>query len=395
MTFEELDLSKALFRDLSLEGIVDKVSFNAMLSAFAYSSQWERGLQFLQTDIGNGLDSYGRVSAGTCFAIAALWEAALGLLPETFKAQSHVTHVFNVVVAGCARASQWQRCLDILRMMKSLSLSSLRVSPDDATYSSVISSCDGISLWPRAVALLAEAKAAQVERLKAAPISSCNAAITICGTQHEWRWSLWILDSKTDALDSPNVDSWPDLMSMKSALISCERASKWQECIQLLHMMRGPMPDRMNASRRCSGTVGVTSLPDLVSLTSCASACEKAQLWPIALQLLNSDALEVSFKTECLPLPWMVLCRAFATAKCWQRSLHFFTEMTCWNLHDLPSLDTVLKSLADATKWSHALLLLHAQSLTGHLAFVCSRIVLLVLEVLEVLLPGRLSSKIH
>ena len=325
-------LPKALFHDLSLRSATDKISHNAMLRAFAYAAQWELGILFLRK-MKDQLDSYGQVSAGTCFAIAALWQESLLLLAEDFH-DVHGLHVFNVVLAGCAKASQWQRCFALLDTMKSFSRS--RLSPDDATYSTVISSCESASLWPRVVALLAEAKASLPF-----PTSSCNASIAACGAQHQWRWSLGILQSMHKGLR-------PDILSFKSALSACERAFKWQESLQLLRFMEEAF-DR----------------PDGASFTSCASACEQANLWGTAIALLKANHEDYELSE---PWPWTVLCRAFATGQCWRGSLHTFTEMAHCNLHDLPALDTVLKSLADAAKWSHSLLLLRLLAFEGVLA---------------------------
>ena len=256
----------------------DRISQNATLSALAYASQWQRGLQSLAYD----LDNHGLVAASSCFAHGLLWQEALSLLALTKEVR-----VFNAVAHGLAKAARWTHCLAILDLM-----CSQRLQPDDATYSSAIGACEGQS-WQMALALL--------RALRGQRQSSCNAAIAACGAQHQWRWSLWLLREQLDVL------------GCKSALSACERAAKWRECLHLLQLSSAAE-----------------------SYITCASACEQARLWQEALDLLSHlDVADEISTLRCRAAPWELglrlleheavgavqVTRALLVGKQWARAL--------------------------------------------------------------------------
>ena len=255
----------------------DRISHNATLSALAYASQWQRGLLSLVPD----LDSHGLVAASSCFAAGLLWQEALSLLGG-----SQELRVFNAITNCLARASRWSHCLAILEFM-----CSQRLQPDDATYSCVISACEG--QWQMALALL--------KALPAKQESSSNAAIAACGAQHQWRWSLWLLQEHFD------------ILGCKSALSACERAAKWRECLHLLQLSSGAK-----------------------SYITCASACEQARLWQEALDLLSHlDVCEEVESLRCRAAPWELGIRLLE--------------------HEAVGAPQVMRALVVATQWIRAL----------------------------------------
>ncbi|CAJ1328245.1 unnamed protein product, partial [Effrenium voratum] len=119
-----------------------------------------------------------------------------------------------------------------------------------------------------------------------------------------------------------------DAARLGAALRACERAWRWEQCLQLVDLD--------------SASAGADAL------ALAASACASAKLWQRAVRLLANGrtAAEVAG-----------LARAYGQGLAWQQSLSAFNRL---EEVDLVAADAVFKAYADTSQWARALQLLEA-----------------------------------
>eukprot|EP00913_Durusdinium_trenchii_P003795 g3514.t1 len=157
------------------------------------------------------------------------WPWALSLLGEMRDRSAIVEQdvvTYNVAIAACGRAQQWERSLVLLESMPSID-----ISPDFETYQAASLACSRNGEWEQALAFLAVAQALQV-----ANAESWHIGMMACASAGAWEATLEMLECAGSESSPREVSR--DLMCYGVALYACMEAGRWPLCLALLERMR-------------------------------------------------------------------------------------------------------------------------------------------------------------
>ncbi|CAJ1420393.1 unnamed protein product [Effrenium voratum] len=133
---------------------------------------------------------------------------------------------YNVAIAACGRAQQWERSLLLLEGMPRVS-----IDPDFETYQAASLACSRNNEWEKALSFLAIAQS-----LKVANAESWHIGMMACASAGAWEATLEMLDCAGS--DGSPKDVSRDLMCYGVALYACMEAGRWPLCLSLLERMR-------------------------------------------------------------------------------------------------------------------------------------------------------------
>eukprot|EP00435_Cladocopium_sp_Y103_P010911 s390_g2.t2 len=265
----------------------DVVTFACCISSCEKASRWQVALViFSQTPAAlRNVVTYG--AALSALKRGSCWPEALGVLQmmEEDQVQPNVI-TFNAAISCCAAGvSAWPSALRLLEEMQEKQL-----QVDVISCSSAMRACRGA--WQRAMEVL-EFMHATSMRLD---VISCNSAITSCeksvGISEAWRTALHLLRSMADAKLRPVTNSY------NAAISAC--GGHWQHALLLLQEL-GPSADAVSYAAcicSCGGdhwdlalhlfaTLTSTSTADAVAVAAAQSALLRAGKWRHALWLLD------------------------------------------------------------------------------------------------------------
>eukprot|EP00434_Breviolum_minutum_P004029 symbB.v1.2.003546.t1/scaffold196.1/size274459/18 len=165
---------------------------------------------------------------------------------------------FNALISAFEKGRQWQLALHILRAMKETS-----IEVDVISYSAAISACEKALQWERALELLAEMRTEEI----VPNMITVNAAISACSNGIKWHLALQLLSfSASDGLFQ--VRQHADATTQSALITALGFALEWESALLQLSI---PSPMTL----------------DTVAVNSGISACERAERWSNAIQLLE------------------------------------------------------------------------------------------------------------
>ncbi|CAL1150775.1 unnamed protein product [Cladocopium goreaui] len=326
------------------------ITFNAAISCCAVSgasvSAWPSALRLLEEMQEKQLQADVISCSSAMRACRGAWQRAMEVL-EFMHATSMRLDVisYNSAITSCTSCEKsWQAALHLLR-----SMADVKLRPVTNSYNAAISACGGH--WQHALLLLQELGQRADAVSYAACISSCGGAhwdlalhllaslssadaVALAAAQNallkagKWRHALWLLD------EMPQWSLSPQSENLHMAISACDRGNLWPVALVLLKA--SPSLEGFNAAinaQRGSPTwrqaiqllelaPSLTVQPDLISYSAAMNACTSS--WPCALQLLHDLRLR---QIASNALTMSSCLRACAMGHQWQVSLCLFEQM--------------------------------------------------------------------
>jgi len=245
----------------------------------------ERGdkMSIMGSDFTAAIEAYGR---------AHEWMHALCLLKFM---EENAVHRFqlspadravakNATIAACARATQWELALDMIRSMRTE-----QNETDVGTgaggggrsnivtlgsYTQTIVACGKARAWERALCLFREMKE---EGIQSADVVCYNALINAVAKGGLWEKAIRLVEEMKSTIQTvPHLSTYrplsPDVVSYTGAISACADKGQWEPALRLL--------------RECqSTTTGLVA--DVKAYNAAISACEKAGAWEQGVALLE------------------------------------------------------------------------------------------------------------
>eukprot|EP00435_Cladocopium_sp_Y103_P052270 s1114_g16.t1 len=338
----------------------DVFSYNAVLAALMSTWHLDSAVRLLHDLPSRQIDpdtcSFNTVM-GTLAKQPKYCNIVLSMLEECGKGPGQDAQSFNIAIAACSRANQWEKAIDLLEVMQST-----RHQPDAYSYTSAISSCRAAS---QAAELLRTMKRSRLQ----ASIVTYGAVISAGASDGDWKGALALLDeARSQQLEITTI-------AFNAIIDSCEKGAQWDLALHLLQEMSDERIARSTSSynsalracgacRRWQRSAGLLDAmaadsckPDIVSFNGVISACVRGQAWEQALEVRNSiDSLGL----ELDEATWTCLLTACAVGQQWRTAWGFYAE--CFNRTGRePSIiisNALLGALERAGRWSEALYLL-------------------------------------
>ncbi|CAE8591706.1 unnamed protein product [Polarella glacialis] len=167
--------------------VLDKISYNAAISACEKGGQWQLALTLLS------------------------------LMPEAKVVPNEIT--YSAAISACEKSGQWQVALKLLSLMPQA-----RVVPNEITYNAAISACEKGGQWQVALNLLSLVPEARVVPNEI----TYNAAISACSKGGQWQLALNLLSLM------PEARVMPDEITYNAAISACERSQQLELGLQIL-----------------------------------------------------------------------------------------------------------------------------------------------------------------
>ncbi|CAK9066569.1 unnamed protein product, partial [Durusdinium trenchii] len=128
--------------EVDAENEADAISYNTVLTALMRSSEISAAVRLLHEmpmrQILPDTCSFNTVM-GSLAKEPKHCKVVLSMLEECGKGPGQDAQSFNIAIAACSRASQWQKAIDLLEVM-----ASSRHQPDEYSYTSAISGCKNL-----------------------------------------------------------------------------------------------------------------------------------------------------------------------------------------------------------------------------------------------------------
>lgn len=238
---------------------LNEVAGNSALAACERCSKWCTAVQFLSGFTGRDdlvVDVISFNTAISCCEKSSAWEAALALLADAESRRLVDVITYNATISACEKAKMWQLAIELLKDMQR------SMTPDLISYNSAISACrvESPCSWLLAFALMAEA---QRKRLRW-DIITYSSAVGVCEKSWQWKAARLLLQD-TSQQRSMNV------IVLNAALCAFGAAGQWQLALWTSYCG----PEKAGFSM------------DVISCTSCISACEASSQWSMGLFLLE------------------------------------------------------------------------------------------------------------
>lgn len=162
-------------------------------------------------------------------------------------------------MGACASAKAWAQTLGLLEEMRKN-----RVDPTGICYGGAIAACEAANAWAWTLELFRE-----MHRLGGSfggGFEAYKAGLRAYAEVGNWVRALRILQLLYG--DAEGGGKGPDVMSMNSVLTACERGSQWEVALGLYENMRLRGPE-----------------PSSVTFGAALAACAAGHQWARALQL--------------------------------------------------------------------------------------------------------------
>eukprot|EP00933_Yihiella_yeosuensis_P019842 TRINITY_DN16007_c0_g1_i1.p1 TRINITY_DN16007_c0_g1~~TRINITY_DN16007_c0_g1_i1.p1 ORF type:complete len:548 (+),score=78.11 TRINITY_DN16007_c0_g1_i1:262-1905(+) len=271
------------------------ITLTSAMSACRKGHEWQRALGLFESlgnlDLRPDAATFGAAISSS--ARGRCWSLALALLEQArFSSSSPNAVTYNAVISACEKGRRWQVALAMFHDMTDHSL-----RPTLITFNTTLSSCEMARQWEVALQLLEEHQEGravdsdlkqhrgtsgellaasgnigavdmstrrQVEPQKyrfELDLVSLNVAIGALGAAQSWEKSLLLFHSLRGRGFSPTNTSHTTTIG------TLERASRWQEALEILRISPKPVDDS--------------------SLEIAAVACARASCWTKAIHLLS------------------------------------------------------------------------------------------------------------
>ena len=356
-----------LFQDMPMAGIETKsVTSNAATSSFEKASQWRYALAFFHANASRDAFSFSTTmksckaewqhamslsslmlelrivpSLISCNASASSceksrrWQDALKVLQTIELARLQADAIsFNTIISSCGSSSEWQQALSTFYAL------STWIRPDVVSFNSAMSACEKASEWEQALRLFESMPETSVHR----DVVSFNAAISSCEKGSQWQCAFNLLTRMAEARVNP------DAVTESALIASCE----WQAALLLRNFMKR---DRIQLNLVTSNALIASSPwplafqvlrsglePDVTSFSAVMSSCE----WLKALNLLKHEANVanvISFST-CI-----TACEKAGT---WQEALEILQMLEAYALPNVISFNAAMSSCEKVAEWQRA-----------------------------------------
>lgn len=239
-------------------------SYTATITAAASVANWMTALAIFQTLTHTGIDAAEATYSTVISACGngSQWQRGIDLLETAIGHNVCTAVIYNVLSFACGVAGAWQCSLALLNKMQQQ-----HVPPDGATRNTAITVCGRNSQWQRALDLFWQGSKMCLDKV------SLAAAVVACDIGDQWQLATLLIE---EAISCGFLT--PQLFT--SAISACK--SQWQEAVRLFSRM----PQlRVQQGFKTYGAV--------------INACCNADLWPIALALLNSMDLQALSPGGC------------------------------------------------------------------------------------------------
>ncbi|CAJ1393494.1 unnamed protein product [Effrenium voratum] len=300
--------------------------YSAAISACERSHCWQHALQLLE-DMGQRRVRADVVCCGGLLSACEKgqqWPGALQLLQDMREAQILPNLIsYSSALSACEKGQKWEHALLLFWAMTQEGL-----EQDVVSCSAAISACEKGQQWSTALSLLA----AMLSQRISPNAYTFNSAISACEKGLQWECALQLLEDMA-------INLLPDTITFAAALSACQKCLRWEPALELLKEMRrrgvqeGLMTYNAAMSALCQNWKLATSLlrqlqesllvPDVVSFSAVASACDRAGRWESAVRLFEE-------LQELSTVPNMVFCShaigACATCSAWRPALQLLQQ---------------------------------------------------------------------
>ncbi|CAE7531917.1 PPR10 [Symbiodinium natans] len=326
--------------------------------------------------------------------------------------------LFNIVIAACERARQWQRALRLFRqmglrgappnvvsfttMMTALTrgtkwdlslrlMEEARDSPEQLNtfmFSSAISACEKGNLWTLAVQLLEDAEATEAGGAggrgsggsRAGPSDAClNATISCVAKALEWQSALDLAASFPSRQLHPNSVTYNASIGASGAgrhwtLASHLFAEMQSRQVQSNNMILGTLASTLGESSHWPRALehlkafeADGGVADHITLSAILAGCARGSSWEAAMALL------VGMRARQLDLH-VISCNAAMTAcqraQQWHRALFLFEDMASRHLEPGSQTSNVaIQACLSGSLWEFAVHLLEQLEEPDEFAF--------------------------
>ncbi|CAJ1436896.1 unnamed protein product [Effrenium voratum] len=257
-------------------------SYSACASACARAARWPWCLQLLAdmrfTSIEANCVVYGAVISGC----REVWEQALALLSDGFRARCVDVVGFNAAITACSNGAQWQHALGVFDSMLEQTVEMQLISYNAVAAALAASGAPGAWRW--AVQVLGQAQGSRLVP-DAFTWTGCIGAAGACS---EWQVALGLLAKCSGAKEKSEVP-W------NAAVSACDKGGQWEVALALL---RNSRLQRVKTSA--------------ITVNAAMSACARCERWALALAMLRElspRATVISYNAAMSGAPW---CHALA-----------------------------------------------------------------------------------
>eukprot|EP00435_Cladocopium_sp_Y103_P015734 s3729_g3.t2 len=375
-------------------GVLDVTLYNALLSACEKAAEWQRALLlFFEMDLHDlQADAISYNTVISSCETAKKWEEALLLLGDLEQQQMQANRItFNSAMSTCEKASCWISAHRLFLMMYESHL-----EPDRISFNVAMAACQGPHAWKAALSLFGTATVASLEpnaislsclagvlgsaaqwkkvlELIDGPwrpnVISFNASLR-AATWHRWTAALHLVcreDKDSDglrlnvitgntllshldgqwrrAVHSPSKiphSTWArhalPRITYNSTITNCHRHGHWEVALEILDVS------------------SKDSLPNVITYSAVASACDVALKWRATALLLNAAATRrVGVLNSILHNVAISSCERSTQ---WEHALHAFEQLensTASDTADLTSCNIAISVCEKSAQWREAL----------------------------------------
>eukprot|EP00435_Cladocopium_sp_Y103_P039648 s1208_g10.t1 len=275
-----------------------EITYTAAIKACETCRDWLRALELLQEMKEDHLVPNRIVLTAVIatFKEARLWWEAAHLL-AIMRQSGHVPNVVscNAVISACERCGAWTQALHAFSEAED------QIIPDDVTFNALISAFEKGRQWQLALHILSAMKGSSIEL----DVISYSAAISACEKALQWERALELLaEMRTEEIV-------PNMITVNAAISACSNGIKWHLALQLLgfsasdglfQVRRHADATTQSALITATGfglewesSLALLTMPtgklDTVAVNSGISACERAERWCHAVNLLDFMAV--------------------------------------------------------------------------------------------------------
>lgn len=198
--------------------------FSAIMGAFGRLQLWQESLALLAIRQSQRPDLEATNAAMiACSSSAERWPVVLHMLGNLWNESAPPgMSTYNIVMAACSRAGEWQKVLELHSEM-------LKIRRRDLyTFNVSLHACVQGRVWEQGLSLLDEMLYSGVTPRW----EMYNLGIMLAGEGLKWKIALGFLENmwKREVI--------PDEVTYSAVIDACERSGRWQEAVDLLGIMK-------------------------------------------------------------------------------------------------------------------------------------------------------------
>eukprot|EP00929_Paragymnodinium_shiwhaense_P100476 TRINITY_DN62816_c0_g1_i1.p1 TRINITY_DN62816_c0_g1~~TRINITY_DN62816_c0_g1_i1.p1 ORF type:complete len:1056 (-),score=222.46 TRINITY_DN62816_c0_g1_i1:153-3320(-) len=341
---------------------LDVAGLNAVLGQLHRCSQWQPAVHlFLEaTTTGTlSVDTVSYNSAMSCLAKGGSWQKCIQLL-DMMRSSSIKQDVVTVsaAITACTRASQWQVALRLFSEMKNG-----RMLPDLIAYNSLMAAFADSGLWELSLRLLREMSTTRAR----ADGTTFAAAADACSAAGAWQAAEELL------VEMKQRFVRTDGLAEGAVVRALAKAGAWQRAARLL--LDGLASSlQLHSSALCAvlsalggsqpWSAAISLLAEVQkrsqelsvsTLTTAVAACSSQHddAWPAALDVFYQTA--ATMDTVDVPLGNAALAALASSAADWDSAMCFFSTLTdSWAQADSVTYASIIAACQVAGKWQRA-----------------------------------------